>query len=131
MLTKKNIGIALFGLFLLTSCSEEKPGDAFLKYANKALTGNFDGLADGFCRNGQVLTTQQDSVNRVLMKHYQQYLERKYGGLKSVEIVRDSIYADGQKADVRVRLHFKNDLSEETEYVMSQVDGKWKIDLDL
>ena len=127
---KKNLLFVLLGLLLLVSCSN-KPGDAFLNYANKAVDGNYDGFAEGFCRKGQKLTAAEDSLNRVMMQDYKYYLDEKYGGLQAVEVVRDSIYDDGMHADIRVSLHFKDATVEETEYVMSKVDGKWLIELAL
>lgn len=127
---KQNICIALLGLFLLVSCSN-KPGDAFLNYANKAVDGNYEGFAAGFCKKGKKLDAAEDSLNRVLMQDYREYLDKNYGGLQSVEVVRDSIYDDGLHADIRVLLRFKDETAEETEYVMTNVDGKWMIELAL
>ncbi|MBR6989199.1 MAG: DUF4878 domain-containing protein [Bacteroidaceae bacterium] len=126
---KKNIVVGLLGLFLFCACGPGKPGDAFLDYLNDAIEGDINGLAKNYCRDGQALTTSQDSLNQVIMQDYQKYLEEKYQGLKRVEVVRDSLYEEGQKADIRARLIFNDGKEEEVEYEMDLVDGRWMINL--
>ena len=121
----------MLGLLLFTSCGKGKPGDAFQSYADKAVAGHFEELAHDLCRNGKALTLHEDSLNQVIMASYETYLKDKYGGLKRVEVIRDSIYDEGTKADIRARLTFGNDQTEDTEYQMSLVDGTWMIELAL
>lgn len=128
---KTTVLIALLGLLSLTSCSESTPGDAFLKYANKAINGHFDELAKGCLILDDSLVVANDSLTILLMDSYKKDLELKFQGVQSAEVLKDSVYDDGKQADIRVRLKFGNGQEEETEYEMRLVDGSWKINLSL
>ena len=126
---KKNIVVGMLGLFLFCACGPGKPGDAFRGGFNDAIEGDINALAKNHCRDGVAMTKSQDSLNHVIMVDYQKYLEEKYEGLKKVEVVRDSLYDEGNKADIRARLIFKDGKAEEVEYEMNLVDGRWMINL--
>lgn len=123
--------IAFLCLLSLTSCGESGPGDAFMKYAGKAINGHFDELAKECLILVDTLEVTNDSLAIQLMDSYKKDLELKFLGVKSAEVLQDSVYENGQKADIRVRLKFGNGQEEETEYEMRKVDGSWKINLSL
>lgn len=125
----------LLGMVLVTgvisSCGRPKgPGEAFLRYADEAMKGDYAAFSQGFCRAGHPVAAG-DSVMQLIMNTYKVSMEERFGGLRSVDLVRDSIFGGGNRADVRVRLHFGNGTSEETEYEMCKVDDRWMISLDM
>ena len=95
--------------------------------------GDYDKFVDGIYY-GEDATKEDISESNTMLKAMltekgQESIKEK-GGVKSIEIVSEEISDDGKSAEVVLKQTYGNGDTEDTDFDMVLVKGKWMIEMD-
>lgn len=132
---KKLFSIVLaFVAVLVVSCSSSNtPGSAAVKIYDDMAAGKYEAVAEGFYLDA----TDPDDIREgreflvsIFKEKAAPQIEKK-GGIKSVEVLEETINESGDKAEVKLKITYGNDTTEEEDVNMVlDKDGKWKASME-
>lgn len=125
---RKLLYIAFVAVTALSSCgkTESSPADFAELYYNSLIAGDAQKFAEGMYSYSRV-TPELRKEKVIIAKQYASVQEEQHKGIKSVEIMNDSVFADGINADVFLSINY-GDSTKETILVPMVKDGdKWKM----
>jgi hypothetical protein len=121
--------LALLMLGLTISCTNQSsPGKAAKRYMEYAAKGDFEKFVDGFYF-GEEVSKEEIKEGKAMMvslvgEKVKPAFDKK-GGLKSVEVVSETLSDDGKSAEAVLKLTYGNGETDEDTIDMILVDGKW------
>jgi len=120
-------GIAIIGLLLFTtSCGSSSPSDVVISYMNDYQNGDYDDVIDALASNGEEISEEDTAKLKSMLAVGHAEIEEK-GGIKSMEVIEESINDDATEAKVNLKIIYENgDEDTETTKLVKQ-DGAWKI----
>lgn len=125
------IALAVVTMGLIVSCAPKTPGAAAKSLMEAAAAGDYDKFIDGVAMDGSAEEIEQSkTMLKALMTEKAAPEMEKKGGLKSVEVVEETIAEDGQSATVKLKSVFGDGTEEEDSQNMVLVDGVWKMEMD-
>jgi len=122
------IGFAIISLmFFTTSCSGPSTPGAALKDFNYAMEkGNTDEIISMLNGNEKEMTEEDKAKLTALFGAGKEEIAKK-GGIKSIEIIEETISEDGNSAKVKAKTTFGDGTEDEGTSKLIKVDGDWKI----
>ena len=126
---------AVVAAVFAVSCSSTPatPGGAALNIYQLMVDGKYEAVAEGFYLDA----TDPDDIREgreflvsIFREKAAPQIEKK-GGIKSVEVLEESINESGDKAEVKLKITYGNDTTEEEDVNMVlDKDGKWKASME-
>jgi len=129
------LALAVMTVGLVASCSSgsSSPGKAAKQYAEYMAKGDYDKFVNGIAFDEDATKEEIEEgktmVKSLLTEKMKPALEEK-GGMKSIEVLSEDISDDGNSADVELKYTYGNGETEENEFNMVLVKGKWMMEMD-
>jgi len=122
------IGFAIISLmFFTTSCSgPSTPGDTLKEFSYAMEKGNTDKVISMFGGEKGEMTAEDKEKLTALLASAKEEIEKK-GGIKSIEIIEETISEDGKTAKVKAKTTFGDGSEDEGSSNFDLIDGEWKI----
>ncbi|MBR6285208.1 MAG: DUF4878 domain-containing protein [Muribaculaceae bacterium] len=124
--------VAMIAL-LLPGCKGSTPGSAYKSYAEQLQSKNYEGYVEGYDFSSmagdtaKVNSTKQALIG--LLKMSEAEMEKK-GGIKSIEIIEETIQPGDSTAIVKARITYGDGSNNEGQTEMVRRDGEWKMMLN-
>ncbi|MCD7971017.1 MAG: hypothetical protein LUF87_11785 [Alistipes sp.] len=125
--------ILVLGLVAFTNCHSNKTKKASAtarQYSEFIMQGDYDGLVDR-------MVADNDFDSREMRRDKKRYADMlrhnvgehvsRQGGIKKVDVVSENTAPDGNSANVVVRHHYNNGVSEDIAYDLLYADNEWKV----
>lgn len=126
--------IAATGL-AVSSCSSgaSSPGEAAKQYAGYLAEGKYDKFVDACYYPADTpsdeLKEQRAGMKSLLTEKVDESLEEN-GGITSVEVLSETIAADGQSAYVELRYTYGNGETDDNDMDLVLHDGRWLMEIN-
>ena len=122
------LGFAIISLmFFTTSCSgPSTPGDTLKEFSYAMEKGNTDQVISMFGGEQSKMSDEDKEKLTALLAAAKEDIEKK-GGIKSIEILEETISEDGKTAKVKAKTTFGDGSEDEGTSSLELVDGDWKI----
>lgn len=125
--------VALVAVLFVACGGSDTPGKAAVKIYNDLAAGNYEAVAENFYLDA----TDPDDIREgreflvALFKEKAAPEIEKKGGIKSVEVLEETINESGDKAEVKLKITYGNDTTKEEDIDMIlDKDGKWKASME-
>lgn len=122
--------VTMAALSLLVSCSGsgKTPADISKSFIYSLEKGDVDAAYDLLNGTGEATEEEMQKMKAFLGEGSKQIAEKK--GIKSIEVVEETISEDGTKADVTLRVTYGNGEEDESESVLRKTEEGWKISIE-
>lgn len=114
------------------SCSPSSPGKALKGYLNDIKNENYESFMEGvYFHEGMDEQRKEKKRAQLLaiIKDKGTHEYEKKGGVKSIEIISERVWEDGENATVEFKQTYGNGEEIIEKQKMVKKDGKWLIDL--
>jgi CRISPR/Cas system type I-B associated protein Csh2 (Cas7 group RAMP superfamily) len=142
--------ITFFGLFVAVLCTVfacnppksqpqpeaedqaqvQTPGDVAKEYVGYAVTGDYEKVAAALAVPGDVTTedfeAQKEAIVTSLKENIANSAIEEKGGVKSIDVVSETIAEDGNSAQVVLKETFGNDETQEDTLNLVKQEDTWK-----
>lgn len=127
-----NLSFLVVAIVSLVACSPTTPGKALKSYLTDLKNENYESFIEGvYLPEGmdeQRKEKEEAQLLAIIKEKGAKEYERK-GGVKSIEILSETISEDGESAIVEYKQTFGNGEEEQQSQKMIKKDDKWFIDL--
>ncbi|KAA6351992.1 hypothetical protein EZS27_000668 [termite gut metagenome] len=108
----------------------QSPGDVAKEYLGYAVAGDYEKLVAAVVVTGDVtaedLEKQKEAILTSLKESTVNSAITEKGGVKSVDIVSETVSEDGNSAQVVLKQTFENDETQEQTYNLVKQEDTWK-----
>ncbi|KAA6322556.1 hypothetical protein EZS27_027914 [termite gut metagenome] len=108
----------------------QSPGDVAKEYLGYAIAGDYEKLAAVVAVSGDVaaedVEKQKEAVLTSLKEGTANSAIAEKGGVKSIEVVSETLSEDGNSAQVVLKQNFGNDETQEQTYNLLKQEDAWK-----
>lgn len=131
---KKNITLnfLVVAILSLVACSPTTPGKALKSYLTDLVNENYESFMEGIYfpedMDEQRKEKEEAQLLAIITEKGSKEYEKK-GGVKSIEILSETISEDGKSAIVEYKQTFGNGEEEKQSQKMIKKDDKWFIDM--
>ena len=115
-------------LFAFACGGSSTPGGVAVELYNLVAAGNYEKAADLIAYEGETseaIAEQKAMITSLFKEKVGPQLEAK-GGVKSVEVLSETLSEDGKQADVELKIVYGNDTEETEEVSLVLTDDGWK-----
>ena len=123
--------LILVVVFFLSACSGgSTPSDAAKKMTGYLQSQNYEKFVDGMLFDKNISADQaakEKTMMIALLKEKAGKEFEKKKGIKKIDVLEESIEADGQTAVVKVKYLYGDDSSEEHTLFFRKVENDWKL----
>jgi hypothetical protein len=130
--TKIILGLLFIGsLFILNSCgsgSSSSPSSTIKEFSTKVEKGDFEGAMGCIAMEGKTMDTDTKNKLTLLLGMAKGEIEKKKG-IKSMEVISETIAADGKTATVKMKITYGDGTVNEESNDLLKEDGKWKLSM--
>jgi len=120
-------GIAIIGLLLFTtSCGPSSPSDVAISTINNIQSGNTDDVIAALSFDGKELSEEDITKFKAALESGSADMKKK-GGIKSLEVINETINDDGSEAEIELKTIFENGEEDTEPLTLVKEDGVWKI----
>ena len=126
-----SVVVVLAALFF-SSCGKSTPGEAYKAYTEQLKAKNYEGFVDGYDFSGIADTAKVKSTQQALvgvLRLSESEVDKK-GGIKSVEIIEETVNPGDTTAMVKARLTYGDGSTNDGNTEMVLRDGQWKMKLN-
>ncbi|RLD66365.1 MAG: hypothetical protein DRI84_04955 [Bacteroidetes bacterium] len=110
-----------------TSCgSSSSPGDTIQDYYTAMENGDTDKIISMIDNDGEELSEKDREKFVAMVGMAKEQIEKK-GGIKSYEILEETISEDGTEATVKTKTIYGDDSEDEGSSKLVNIEGEWKI----
>ncbi|WP_071145809.1 DUF4878 domain-containing protein [Bacteroides ihuae] len=124
------LGLFAMTMFLATACSSDSPGAAAKKYAGYIQSGEYDKFANAIVLDEKAkpedVKKSKEMIVALLKEKGSKSIEEK-GGIKTIEILSETISSDKKSAQVVLKQTYGNGDTEDNNFDLVKQDGTWKI----
>lgn len=125
-----SVFLVLGAMMFLFSCggagSSSSPSSTIKEFVNKVEKSDFDGAIGCIALEGKALDKESKGKLMMLMGMAKGELDKKKG-MKTMDVVSETISPDGNTADVKMKLTYGDGSTAEEDYKMVKEEGKWKM----
>ena len=125
---KRLFALLFVALFAFASGGSSTPGDVAVELYNLVDAGNYEKAADLIAYEGETseaIAEQKAMITSLFKEKAGPQLESK-GGVKSVEVLGETLSEDGKQADVELKIVYGNDTEETEKVSLVLTDDGWK-----
>jgi len=124
------LGIMIYSLAVFTtSCgSPASPSDTLKEFSYAMEKGNAEKVISLIAIDSKEMTKEDKEKLTALVGSAKDEIEKK-GGIKSIEILEETIDEDGINATVKSKTTYGNDKVEEGSSKYLLMDGEWRVKL--
>ncbi|WP_288911057.1 DUF4878 domain-containing protein [uncultured Bacteroides sp.] len=126
------LGFLVVAVLSFISCSPSSPGKALKGYLNDIKNENYDSFMEGVYFHEGMDKQRKEKKRTQLLAIIKDKVTREYerkGGVKSIEIISERVWEDGENATVEFKQTYGNGEEIIEKQKMVKKDGKWLIDL--
>lgn len=126
------LSFLVIAVLSLISCSPSSPGKALKGYLNDIKNENYESFMEGVYFHEGMDEQRKEKKRAQLLSIIKDKGSREYqnkGGVKSIEILSEKVWEDGETATVRFKQTYGNGEEIIEKQKMIKKDGKWLIDL--
>ncbi len=122
------LGFVFVSLMVFTtSCgSSSSPSDVVKSLSYDMESGSTDKVIAAVYNEGKEISDKDKEKFGALVGMAKEQIEKK-GGIKTIEIVEETISEDGTEATVKTKTTYGDDSNDEGTTNLIMVDGNWKI----
>ncbi|MDR1671463.1 MAG: DUF4878 domain-containing protein [Alistipes sp.] len=122
------LAFAALGAVVSCGSSASSPGDAAKQYAGYIADGEYDKFVDALYfapdTSAEDVKEGKEMMRALLEEKAAKSFEEK-GGLKSTEVLSETISEDGLSAEVKLRYTYGNGTTSDEEMKLRLHEGKW------
>ena len=125
---KRLFALLVVALFAFACGGSSTPGGVAVELYNLVAAGNYEKAADLIAYEGETpeaIAEQKALITSLFKEKGGPQLEAK-GGVKSVEVLGETLSEDGKQADVELKIVYGNDTEETEEVSLVLTDDGWK-----
>jgi hypothetical protein len=127
------LGLLFVTTLLLVACTASSPGETAKKYAGYIQKGEYEKFADAIAVD-QKATPEDNKKNKemvvALLKDKAGKTIEDKGGIKTIDILSETVSEDGNTAKVVLKQTYGNGDAEDSNFDLVKQDGTWKIVMD-
>lgn len=116
---------AVMAIFFAACGGSKTPSSTVKNYLNAVQSKNFEKALE--CFNYDKTETNEEEM-KALVEKFETSVDEQ-GGLKSYEILSETIAEDGNSATVKITQTWGNEQTEEQEVNLTKINEEWKIEL--
>lgn len=123
--------VAVLVMTLITACGggSSTPSDGAKECVELMKAGDFKALAEKMHFDESMTEEQQQGMKDLIVSMGNEKISKeieKKGGIKSYEVIEETIAEDGKTAVVKMKITYGDDSTKDEQYDMASVDGTWK-----
>ena len=125
---KRLFALLFVALFAFACGGSSTPGDVAVELYNLVDAGNYEKAADLIAYEGETseaIAEQKAMITSLFKEKAGPQLEAN-GGVKSVEVLGETLSEDGKQADVELKIVYGNDTEETEKVSLVLTDDGWK-----
>ncbi len=120
---------SVFGLFILSlACSSypSTPGETARLFTETFANGDIEGAVEMIAAMDQAKPEEKKKLTDFLTKAHTD-IQQRHQGVKSVEILKEEITDNGNRATVVLKINYNDGASDEDTHRLVKKDGRWKM----
>lgn len=123
--------VAVFVMTLMTACggTSSTPSDGAKECVELMKAGDFKALVEKMHFDESMSAEQQQGMKDLIVSMGNEKISKeieKKGGIKSYEVIEETIAEDGKTAVVKMKITYGDDSTKDEKYDMALVDDTWK-----
>ncbi len=123
--------VAVFVMTLMTACggTSSTPSDSAKECVELMKAGDFKALVEKMHFDESMSAEQQQGMKDLIVSMGNEKISKeieKKGGIKSYEVIEETIAEDGKTAVVKMKITYGDDSTKDEKYDMALVDDTWK-----